>query len=122
MVKDNKNMDLVLPQFFSVNLIGGENTSISARFYQSFLGGTLLKESFGHSELQLESGERIVFSKNTEQCPVRPGTITIRCDHSKALHPKVSSLKLVQSIPLKNYALYEDPWGNWVWIYFLDSK
>ncbi|EMJ86596.1 hypothetical protein [Leptospira meyeri] len=122
MVKDNKNMDLVLPQFFSVNLFGGENTSIPARFYQSFLGGTLLKESFGHSELQLKSGEIIVFSKNTEHCPVRPGTITIRCDQSITNHPKVSTLRLVKSIPLKNYSLYEDPWGNWVWIYVLDSK
>ncbi|TGL90389.1 VOC family protein [Leptospira congkakensis] len=118
-MENGETLDL---QFYSINLDGGENTSLPARFYQSFLGGTLLKESFGHSELQLASGERIVFSKNTEHCPVHPGTITIRCDHSTATHPKVSSLKLVQSIPKKNYSLYEDPWGNWVWIYFLDSK
>ncbi|WP_322113440.1 VOC family protein [Leptospira soteropolitanensis] len=110
-------------QFYSINLDGGENTALPARFYQSFLGGTLLKESFGHSELQLASGETIVFSKNTENCPVRPGTITVRSFEEKVKnHPKLSSLHRIQSVQGKNYSLYEDPWGNWVWIYFLDSK
>ncbi|EOQ97954.1 hypothetical protein LEP1GSC195_1283 [Leptospira wolbachii serovar Codice str. CDC] len=122
MMNTTKNMDLVLPQFFSVNLDGGENTAVSLRFYQSFLGGTVLKESFGHSELKLESGECLVFSKMTEHCPVRPGTITLSCDTSIRQHPEFLSLKLVQSVPEKTYSLYEDPWGNWVWIYFLDSK
>nr|WP_232373628.1 VOC family protein [Leptospira chreensis] len=117
-----KNMDLVLPQFFSVNLDGGENTTIPLRFYLSFLGGTVLKESFGHSELKLKSGECLVFSKITEHCPVRPGTITLSCDPSIHQHPQFLSLKLLQSVPEKTYSLYEDPWGNWVWIYFLDSK
>ncbi|TGL37273.1 VOC family protein [Leptospira perdikensis] len=122
MMNTTKNMDLVLPQFFSVNLDGGENTTIPLRFYLSFLGGTVLKESFGHSELKLESGERLVFSKTTEHCPVRPGTITLLCDNAIKKHPEFSSLQLVQSVPEKNYSLYEDPWGNWIWIYFLDSK
>lgn len=122
MMNDNKNMDLVLPQFFSVNLDGGEDTTIPLRFYLSFLGGTVLKESFGHSELKLESGECLVFSKATEHCPVRPGCVTLTCDTTTLNHSNFSSLKLVQSIPDKNYSLYEDPWGNWVWIYFLDSK
>ncbi|MCG6144753.1 VOC family protein [Leptospira bandrabouensis] len=113
-------MDL---QFYSYNLDGGENTTLPARFYQSFLGGTLLKESFGHSELQLATGQTIVFSKNTEHCPVRPGTITIQClPETIQNHPQFSSLKLVQKVPEKNYSLYEDSWGNWVWIYFVDSK
>ncbi|MCG6140715.1 VOC family protein [Leptospira mtsangambouensis] len=123
MMIENKNMDFVLPQFFSVNLFGGENTAIPARFYQSFLGGTLLKESFGHSELKLTTGQTIVFSKNTEHCPVRPGTITIQClPETVQNHPQLSTLKLVEQIPGKNYSLYEDRWGNWIWIYFLDSK
>ncbi|TGK78275.1 VOC family protein [Leptospira noumeaensis] len=116
---DGETLDL---QFYSINLDGGENTSLPAQFYQSFFGGRLLKESFGHSELQLDSGETIVFSKNTEHCPVRPGTITIRCDHKVKNHPQFSNLKLVEQVPGKNYSLYEDPWGNWVWIYFTDSK
>lgn len=121
-MNDNKNIDLFFPQFFSVNLDGGEDTTIPIRFYQSFLGGTVLKESFGHSELKLKSGECLVFSKATEHCPVRKGTITVSCDKSIRNHPNFSSLKLVISIPEKPYALYEDPWGNWVWFYFLDSK
>ncbi|WP_341864915.1 VOC family protein [Leptospira brenneri] len=109
-------------RLYSINLDGGENTTLAARYYQSFLGGTLLKESFGHLELKLESGECLVFSRETEHCPVRPGTVTLTCDLSLQNHPQFSSLKLIQSVPNKNYFLYEDPWGNWIWIYFLDSK
>nr|WP_232225865.1 VOC family protein [Leptospira terpstrae] len=115
-------MDSTFLQFFSVNLDGGENTTIPLRFYLSFLGGTVLKESFGHSELKLESGECLVFSKATEHCPVRPGTITLLCDPSIKNHPLFSSLRVNQSHPEKPYSLYEDLWGNWIWIYFRDSK
>ncbi|PJZ88543.1 hypothetical protein CH369_17915 [Leptospira levettii] len=112
-VTRNKPLNL-----FSVNLAGGENCSEPMHFYQSILGGKVLKESFGHAELELESGLRIVFSKETEHCPVRGGTLTLQVDQHDPLDRILSHCKLVQAVPTQGYSLYEDHWGNWIWLYF----
>ncbi|MDF3818788.1 VOC family protein [Leptospira sp. 96542] len=112
--------------FYSYNLHGGEDTQEAVRYYQSFLGGVILKESFGHSELQLDAGAVIVFSKQTENCPVRPGTITLKLES-----PTVAKQFDWKSLATPNqskgankpkYNLFEDRYGNWIWAYFTDSK
>ncbi|XDD44896.1 VOC family protein [Leptospira sp. WS39.C2] len=102
---------------YSVNLAGGEDCSKPLHFYQSILGGKVLKESFGHAELEINSGLRIVFSKETEHCPVRGGTLTLSVKDEKQLEFWISQCKQIQSVENKGYALYEDIWGNWIWIY-----
>lgn len=113
-------MDGISLSLYSVNLAGGNNCSEPLRFYQSILGGKVLKESFGHSELEIPSGLRIVFSKETEHCPVRGGTLTITIPEGSPVSDLAEvkqHWKFMQSVPGKDYALYEDSWGNWVWIY-----
>ncbi|ABZ94297.1 Hypothetical protein LBF_1790 [Leptospira biflexa serovar Patoc strain 'Patoc 1 (Ames)'] len=104
--------------FFSVNLAGGENCSLPLHFYQSILGGEVVKESFGHAELVLSGNLKLVFSKPTEHCPVRPGTITLEWEKGKENDPIFQRFKPVTTLETKGYHLWEDPWGNWVWVYF----
>lgn len=106
---------------YSVNLAGGEDCQKPLHFYQSILGGKVLKESFGHAELELDLGLRIVFSKETEHCPVRGGTLTLSPKEENQKQVLLSKLKHIQSVDAKGYSLYEDPWGNWIWIY-VDKK
>ncbi|TGL18675.1 VOC family protein [Leptospira yanagawae] len=117
MLERNPNGERSL-SFYSVNLEGGENCSEPLHFYQSIVGGEVLKESFGHAELLVFGTLRMVFSKQTEGCPVRPGTITLEWEKGKENDPKLQKFKILQSHPTKAYSLYEDPWGNWVWVYF----
>ncbi len=107
--------------FFSVNLFAGEDSRNILEAYRTFLNGKVLHSTKQHSEFQLNTGERIVFSVESEDCPVRPGTVTFWTNRGmKVRFP--SNFRLVSSPSHQKYELWEDPYGNWIWLYFLVDK
>lgn len=107
--------------FFSVNLFAGEDSQKVLEVYLSFLDGIVLHSSPRHSELQLKTGERIVFSVESEDCPVRPGTLTFWTNRDKPISFP-PNFRLISSPHHKKYELWEDPFQNWIWVYFLEAK
>lgn len=116
MAKEN-----TFPQFFSVNLSGGTNCQTAIELYQSLLGGEIKYQSVVHSELILPEGNLLIFSTESEDCPVRPGTFTVRItkDHNFNFPNEFQKIRAPHH---KKYELWEDLNGNWIWVYYFDSK
>ncbi|TGK13792.1 hypothetical protein EHO60_00070 [Leptospira fletcheri] len=109
------------PQFFASCLFSTD-CILAASLYAELFQGRVLRSSPGHSEILFSETKRVIFSRASEECPVFPGTLVWRIDPGKA--PAFSDLLLksgfFQESVGSRYDSFLDPWGNRIWLYFLE--
>ncbi len=111
-----------IPKFFASSLKSSDCT-ISAELYAELFQGKILHSSERHSEVLFSETYLLVFSKESENCPVSPGTVVWRISErgKEKFLQKLEKVGFQKETIQANYSSYLDPWGNRNWIY-LDSK
>lgn len=111
------------PQFFASCLLSTDCIR-AAQLYADLFQGSVLRSSPGHSEILFSGTERVIFSRESEECSVFPGTLVWKIEKGKA--PAFSDLLLKSGFFRESvgsiYDSFLDPWGNRIWLYFLDES
>lgn len=105
--------------FFGTSL-KAEDCSKSAKLYSELFGGEVQVSSPGHAELLFSENQRVIFSKETEECPVTPGTLVwkIRKEKAQAFEIRLLGSGFQKESTSEKYSSYLDPWENRLWLYY----
>ncbi|PJZ78812.1 hypothetical protein [Leptospira neocaledonica] len=111
-------MDQHSLSFFGASL-KAENCTEAAKLYSELFGGEVQVFSPGHAELLFFENQRVIFSKETEDCPVSPGTLVWKIDREKVplFETKLLSFGFEKESETSKYSSYLDPWKNRIWLY-----
>ncbi|TGK02366.1 hypothetical protein EHO58_17140 [Leptospira selangorensis] len=112
-------MDRDSLSFFGASL-KSEDCSEAARLYSDLFSGEVLVASLGHAELLFSENQRVIFSKETEECPVTPGTLVwkIRKEKVPAFETRLLSFGFQKESETDKYSSYLDPWKNRIWLHW----
>ncbi|PJZ69555.1 hypothetical protein CH373_15330 [Leptospira perolatii] len=106
------------PEFYAFSFRAND-CNIASQLYSQIFDGTIIQSSVPHSELLLQNQIRIIFSKESENCPVQPGTLVFRLDSTR--WPKWTELLVsngfVLEATLERYISFLDPWKNRIWLF-----
>ncbi|TGJ99195.1 hypothetical protein EHO59_15060 [Leptospira semungkisensis] len=107
------------PQFFASSL-KAEDAGKSAELYADLFQGKVIRSSLGHAEAIFSEKQTIVFSKETKDCPVSPGTSiwTISEEGAESFSSRLLSSGFQKESRSSQYISFLDPWGNRLWLYF----
>lgn len=91
-----------------------------ARSYANLFSGNLVRSSSGHAEVSLPESHLLVFSRETEACPVSPGTLvwTVVKQEEDSIRGKLEASGFLRETTEAAYFSYLDPEGNRNWFYF----
>ncbi len=94
--------------------------SVSANLYSELFGWKILSSSRSHAELIWIDSGILIFSKESQNCPVNPGTLTFRIGKEEWENLKVLLLSRGFTIEVldSKYISVLDPWKNRLWFYF----
>ncbi|MBM9577190.1 hypothetical protein JWG45_08500 [Leptospira sp. 201903070] len=106
-------------QFYASNFQSSD-CSVSANLYSELFGFKIRKNSQAHSELFWENGAVLIFSKESKNCPVSPGTLTfqIQKEEWENLEILLLSRGFAKETQDLKYSSVLDPWKNRIWFYF----
>ncbi|EMM99913.1 hypothetical protein LEP1GSC021_1747 [Leptospira noguchii str. 1993005606] len=107
-------------QFYASNFQSTDCT-VSANLYSELFGFKIVFSSGIHSELLCSNKEVIlIFSKESKNCPVNPGTLTFRVDKEEWGDFKtiLFSRGFIMEVQDLKYVSVLDPWKNRIWFYF----
>ncbi|UOG62074.1 hypothetical protein [Leptospira noguchii] len=107
-------------QFYASNFQSTDCT-VSANLYSELFGFKIVFSSGIHSELLCSNKEVIlIFSKESKNCPVNPGTMTFRIDKEEWDDFKtiLFSRGFIMEVQDLKYVSVLDPWKNRIWFYF----
>ncbi|EMO41847.1 hypothetical protein LEP1GSC186_2104 [Leptospira noguchii serovar Autumnalis str. ZUN142] len=107
-------------QFYASNFQSTDCT-VSANLYSELFGFKIVFSSGIHSELLCSNKEVIlIFSKESKNCPVNPGTLTFRIDKEEWGDFKtiLFSRGFIMEVQDSRYVSVLDPWKNRIWFYF----
>lgn len=92
----------------------------AARLYSDLFGGEVQASNPGHSELLFNENQRVIFSRETEECPVSPGTLVWKIAREKvpAFETKLLDSGFQKESTSEKYSSYLDPWENRIWLYY----
>ncbi|XDD48629.1 hypothetical protein AB3N59_09145 [Leptospira sp. WS92.C1] len=110
-------------RFYASNL-QSTDCSVSANLYSELFGLKILKSSQAHSEVRWPNGQTWIFSKESQSCPVSPGTVTlqIKKEQWENLKNRLLSRGFSQEVRDLKYCSVLDPWMNRIWFYFEGSR
>ncbi|RHX90503.1 hypothetical protein [Leptospira stimsonii] len=108
-------------QFYASNFQSSDS-SVSANLYSELFGLKIHKSSRVHSELSWENGPTLIFSKESKNCPVSPGTLTFRIQKEEWENFKILLLSRGFSLETQDlkYSSVLDPWKNRLWFYYFE--
>ncbi|PJZ26459.1 hypothetical protein CH352_05965 [Leptospira hartskeerlii] len=91
-----------------------------ARLYSELFGGEVQVSSPGHAELLFSENQRVIFSKETEECPVSPGTLVWKISKTRvpAFETKLLGAGFEKELTTSKYSSYLDRWKNRIWLYW----
>lgn len=106
-------------QFYASNF-QSTDCSVSANLYKELFGLEIQNSSQNHSELSQANRGILIFSKESKNCPVSPGTLTFRISKGEWESLKTDLLSRGFSLEVQDfqYASVFDPWKNRIWFYF----
>lgn len=106
-------------QLYASNFQSSDCT-VSANLYSELFGLKIKKSSKVHSELFWENGSTLIFSKESKNCPVSPGTLTFRIQKIEWENFRILLLSRGFSMETEDsqYSSLLDPWKNRIWFYF----
>ncbi|MEI7011766.1 hypothetical protein [Leptospira licerasiae] len=105
--------------FFGASL-KAEDCSVTAKLYSDLFGGEVQVSNTGHAELLFLENQRVIFSKETEECPVSPGTLVwkIRKTQVPSFETRLLGSGFQKESETSKYSSYLDPWKNRIWLYY----
>ncbi len=105
-------------RFYAINLLS-ENCIESCKLYEDVFGFKRIHSSENHSELEINSEQRLIFSKNSSHCKIDSGSFTLTLEKMdiEFLKSKLKSFFLESYLPEKKYASFLDNFGNRIWFY-----
>ncbi|UZN06013.1 hypothetical protein M5D10_09095 [Leptospira santarosai] len=94
--------------------------SVSANLYSELFGWKILNSSQSHAELSWIDSGILIFSKESKNCPVSPGTLTFRMETEEWERLKILLLSRGFTVEVRDsrYISVLDPWKNRIWLYF----
>ncbi|EQA37098.1 hypothetical protein LEP1GSC047_0791 [Leptospira inadai serovar Lyme str. 10] len=105
------------PQFYASSLRATDCVEASS-LYAELFQGEILQAKLGHAEVLFSKNHRVVFSRETDECPVSTGTLIWKI--SRAQYSEFSSNLRKRSFLLEAdlhaYVSFLDPWGNRIWL------
>ncbi|EMS84615.1 hypothetical protein LEP1GSC073_4095 [Leptospira noguchii str. Cascata] len=117
---DRYTLSKKMIQFYASNFQSTDCT-VSANLYSELFGFKIVFSSGIHSELLCSNKEVIlIFSKESKNCPVNPGTLTFRIDKEEWDDFKtiLFSRGFIIEVQDLKYVSVLDPWKNRIWFYF----
>ncbi|WP_082292390.1 hypothetical protein [Leptospira noguchii] len=117
---DRYTLSKKMIQFYASNFQSTDCT-VSANLYSELFGFKIVFSSGIHSELLCSNKEVIlIFSKESKNCPVNPGTLTFRIDKEEWGDFKtiLFSRGFIMEVQDLKYVSVLDPWKNRIWFYF----
>ncbi|EMI70810.1 hypothetical protein LEP1GSC072_1708 [Leptospira noguchii str. Bonito] len=117
---DRYTLSKKMIQFYASNFQSTDCT-VSANLYSELFGFKIVFSSGTHSELLCSNKEVIlIFSKESKNCPVSPGTLTFRIDKEEWDDFKtiLFSRGFIIEVQDSRYVSVLDPWKNRIWFYF----
>lgn len=105
--------------FYAASL-KAEDCSVTAKLYSDLFGGEVQVSSPSHAELLFSENQRVIFSKETEECPVTPGTLVWKIVKTQvaSFETKLLGSGFQKETTLEKYSSYLDPWKNRIWLYW----
>jgi len=100
-------------EIYGINLLS-LSPSLSADIYSTIFGMRIIEKSEKHSEIQSNSGIKILFSPDDKNCWVSPGSITFRGNPPEKFIQS-EFFKVEQTFPHKKYLSYLDKYDNRIW-------
>ncbi|TGL59529.1 hypothetical protein [Leptospira sarikeiensis] len=106
-------------RFYAASL-KAEDCALTAKLYSDLFGGEVIVSGAGHAEVVFPENQKVVFSKETEECPVSPGTLVWKLTKEKvsAFETKLLSFGFEKESRTEKYSSYLDPWKNRIWLYY----
>lgn len=106
-------------QFYASNF-QSTDCSVSANLYKELFGLEIKSSSINHSELSQNDRGILIFSKESKNCPVSPGTLTFRIFKGEwdGLKTELLSRGFTLEVQDSRYVSVFDPWKNRIWFYF----
>ncbi|MGJ4750958.1 hypothetical protein CH370_16260 [Leptospira kmetyi] len=106
-------------QFYAANF-QSTDCSVSANLYRELFGLEIRSSSKNHSELFQTNQGVLIFSKESKNCPVSPGTLTFRISKGdwESLKSDLLSRGFALEVQDLKYVSVFDPWKNRIWFYF----
>ncbi|MEI1278193.1 hypothetical protein V6Z05_07695 [Leptospira venezuelensis] len=94
--------------------------SKSVKLYSNLFGGEVQVSSPGHAELLFLENQRVIFSKETEECPVTPGTLVWKIARTQvtSFESRLLEVGFTKESGTEKYSSYLDPWKNRIWLYW----
>ncbi|MBW0434770.1 hypothetical protein DLM76_15690 [Leptospira yasudae] len=94
--------------------------SVSANLYNELFGWKILSNSRSHAEVSWDPKGILIFSKESKNCPVSPGTLTVvsKKNEWEDLKPVLLSRGFSVEAQDPKYVSVLDPWKNRIWFYF----
>ncbi|UOG58307.1 hypothetical protein [Leptospira noguchii] len=117
---DRYTLSKKMIQFYASNFQSTDCT-VSANLYSELFGFKIVFSSGTHSELLCSNKKGIlIFSKESKNCPVSPGTLTFRIDKEEWGDFKtiLFSRGFIIEVQDSRYVSVLDPWKNRIWFYF----
>lgn len=105
--------------FFGASL-KAEDCSVTAKLYSDLFGGEVQVSNTGHAELLFLENQRVIFSKETEECPVSPGTLVWKIAKGQvaSFEMQLLSAGFEKESEGGKYSSYLDPLKNRIWLYW----
>ncbi|TGM98814.1 hypothetical protein [Leptospira dzoumogneensis] len=97
-----------------------EDCSAAAELYSDLFGGEVQVSTVGHAEIVFPENQRVIFSKETEECPVSPGTLVWKIAKTQvpAFESKLLGAGFQKESTTSKYSSYLDPLKNRIWLYW----
>lgn len=112
-------MDQGSLSFFGTSL-KADNCTKAAGLYSELFGGEVLVSTLGHAEILFPENHRVIFSRETEECPVSPGALVWKIQKDKVVtfETKLLSAGFQKEANSQKYSSYLDSWKNRIWLYW----
>ncbi|GBF37573.1 hypothetical protein [Leptospira johnsonii] len=112
-------MDQDSLSFFGAGL-KADDCAETAWLYSELFGGEVRVSSPGHAELLFFENQRVIFSRETDECPVSPGTLVWKIQKTQvaSFETKLLGSGFRKESETGKYSSYLDPWKNRIWLYW----
>lgn len=103
---------------YAINFLSNDCIK-SSKLYNETFGFKIINLSINHSELELNPNVKLIFSKNSENCKVDVGSLTISIEKIEIdfLKSKLKQFQFESFYKEKKYASFLDSYGNRIWFY-----
>ncbi|EQA43244.1 hypothetical protein LEP1GSC050_1377 [Leptospira broomii serovar Hurstbridge str. 5399] len=109
------------PEFYASSFRASDCIEASSLYADLFRGEVLIAK-LGHAEVLFSKNNLVIFSRDTDECPVSIGTLIWKI--SRLQYSEFSSDLLKRGFLLEtnldSYVSFLDPWGNRIWLYFAE--